>query len=87
MPSSVNDVDATRFAEIRDIAADIFTVEPEEVEAAESFVDDLGIDSLTAIDLLAQLEKRYGVTIDGDELANMVNLRSSYAVVARIAGW
>ena len=76
-----------RLAEIRDIAADIFSVEPDEVEAAENFVDDLDADSLLAIELLAQLEKRFDVTIDEAEMARMISLRATYAVVAESAGW
>lgn len=76
-----------RLAEIRDIAADLFAADPQEVEAAESFVDDLDADSLLAIELLTQLEKRYGVLISEEAVPRMVNLKATYQVVAETAGW
>ncbi|MBT2510612.1 acyl carrier protein [Streptomyces sp. ISL-98] len=78
---------AARIAEIRDIAADIFSVEPEEVEAAESFVTDLDADSLLAIELLSQLEKKYDIHIPEGEVPRLVTLRATYEVVAEISGW
>jgi acyl carrier protein len=84
-PSS--DSAALRLAEIRDIAADLFSVEPDEVEAAGNFVNDLDADSLLAIELLAQLEKHFDVTIDEAAMARMISLQATYAVVAESAGW
>ncbi|NEE29813.1 acyl carrier protein [Streptomyces sp. SID7982] len=76
-----------RMAELRDMAADIFTVEPEEVEQAASFADDLGADSLLAVELLSRIEQRYGVMIDAGDLEKMTDLPSTYKVVADAAGW
>jgi len=77
-----------RIDEIRDIAADVFAVEPGEVEAADSFAVDLDADSLLAIELLAHLEEHFGITIDVAESPRMVtNLATVYEVVAESAGW
>jgi acyl carrier protein len=79
---------AERIAQIRDIASDVFSVEPGEVEAAASFVMDLEVDSLLAIELLTHLEHRFGVTIDDAKVPElMTDLRSAYRVVAESAGW
>ncbi|MFI7394907.1 acyl carrier protein [Streptomyces tendae] len=76
-----------RMAQLRDMAADIFTVEPEDVERAGSFADDLGADSLLAVELLSRIEQRYGVMIDASDLQRMTDLPSTYKVVADAAGW
>jgi acyl carrier protein len=78
---------ADRMAELRDMAADVFTVEPEEVERATAFSDDLGVDSLLAVELLSRIEQRYDIMIDADDLQKMTDLRSTYKVVADAAGW
>lgn len=82
-------IDATeaRMDEIAEIAADLFSVTAAEVRSAGSFVDDLGADSLLAIELLVQLEKRYAITIPESELPRMVNLRGAYDATAEHAGW
>jgi acyl carrier protein len=76
-----------RLAAIRDIAADVFSVEPDAVEAAASFKDDLEADSLLAIELLTQLEKHYDIAIADEEVPRMVNLAAVYEIVAENAGW
>ncbi|MFE9440027.1 acyl carrier protein [Streptomyces sp. NPDC006602] len=74
--------------EIRDIVSDVFSVEPKEVEEANSFATDLGADSLLAIELLTQLELHFDVAIDEAETPRlMTNLKSAYHVVAESAGW
>lgn len=79
---------ADRTAQIRDIAADVLSAEPGDVEAARSFKDDLDADSLLAIELLTRLEKHFDVAIADSELPRLVtNLRTAYEVVAESAGW
>jgi acyl carrier protein len=87
MTHTITDEVTARLDEIAEIAADLFSVSPEEVHDATSFVDDLAADSLLAIELLTQLEKRYQVSISEDELPNLVTLKSTYDVVAAAAGW
>lgn len=87
LQSATPDVADARLAEIAELAADLFSVTPAEVHAAESFVDDLEADSLLAIELLSHLEKRYRISIPEGELFGMTNLRATYAVVAAHAGW
>jgi acyl carrier protein len=80
-------VDQERLNEIAWLAADLFSVSAEEVLAAESFINDLGTDSLLTIDLITQLDKRYGIRIPDAAAERLVNLRSTYEVVAACAGW
>jgi len=87
MPSELLNPTDTRMREIAEIAADLFSATPDEVSAAESFVEDVEADSLLTIELLAQLEKRYAIAISENALPRMVNLRETYAVVAEYAGW
>ncbi|GHH19683.1 acyl carrier protein [Streptomyces lanatus] len=73
--------------EIREIVADSLEIEPDEMTETSSFVDDHDGDSLRAIEILARLEKRYGIEIPQAELPKMGNLRAVYDVVAERAGW
>ncbi|GLZ29100.1 acyl carrier protein [Lentzea sp. NBRC 105346] len=76
-----------RKARIKDMVVSALEVEPEEVTETAMFVDDLGMDSLGAIDLLAALETGFGVEIDQAELPRLVNIDAVYEVVAEVAGW
>ncbi|KAB2339673.1 MULTISPECIES: acyl carrier protein [Actinomadura] len=76
-----------RMAKMRDIVCEILELDPDEVTDDSLFKEDHGADSMGTIEILALLEKEYGVVIDEAELIRMVNLSGVYAVVAEVAGW
>lgn len=51
----------------RKVVAEHLDVEPEKVIATANFVDDLGADSLDAIELLMAFEEEFDIAIDDDE--------------------
>ena len=68
--------------EVREIVCDILEIDPDEVTETSLFKEEHDADSLRAIEILATLEKRFGVFIDQSELSRMVNLRGVYTVLA-----
>ncbi|MGN2637846.1 acyl carrier protein [Nocardia takedensis] len=77
MSSTVN----SRRVEIKEIVCRIIEIDEQELSEVALFKDDHDVDSLMAIEILAALEKTYGVSIDQGELARMVNLVGVYEVV------
>lgn len=73
--------------DIREIVADILEVETDEVGEKTHFAEELDADSLRAIEILSQLEKKFKIDIPQTELPRMENLSAVYAVVAERAGW
>jgi acyl carrier protein len=71
----------TRKQEIKDIVCDILELEPDDVTEVSLFKEDHGADSLQAIEILANLERTFGVLIDPSELSRMVDLENVYLVV------
>ncbi|MEU6484886.1 acyl carrier protein [Streptomyces sp. NPDC046887] len=67
---------------IKEIVCDILEIEEGEVTDTSLFIEEHGADSLRAIEILAALEKEFGITIDQSELAQMINLEAVYKVVA-----
>ncbi|MFP5393234.1 MAG: acyl carrier protein, partial [Gammaproteobacteria bacterium] len=49
--------------------------------------EDHDADSLRSIEILASLEKTFGVQIPQESLAQMINLQGVYDVVKNAAGW
>ncbi|MFI1258731.1 acyl carrier protein [Streptomyces netropsis] len=76
-----------RLAKISEIICDILELEEDEVTETSLFKEDHGADSLRAIEILAALEKQFGIVIDQSELSRMVHLKGVYEVVAESAGW
>ncbi|QTR06016.1 acyl carrier protein, partial [Saccharothrix algeriensis] len=42
------------------------------------FIEDLGVDSLMALEVMVVLEKKYGVKIAESELREVTNLKKAY---------
>lgn len=73
--------------EIREIVSEVLELDPGELTDDGNFVEDYDADSLRAIEILARLEKRYGIEIPQTELPTMVDLNAVHRVVAERAGW
>jgi acyl carrier protein len=76
-----------RLVTIKEIVCDILEIEEDEVTEVSLFKEDHNADSLRAIEILAALEKEFGVVINQSELPRMVNLKGVYEVVSEPAGW
>ncbi len=64
--------------ELRQIIIDV--TEVEEIPEDTPFAD-LGIDSMMAIEIVADVEKNYDITISEDELADLTHLNAVYEKV------
>jgi len=73
--------------QIRAIVREHLELEDGELSETSNFIEDHEADSLTLMDVLAALEKQFGVTIDQAQFRRMVDLDSAYEVVAESAGW
>jgi acyl carrier protein len=83
MSAAVSD----RMERIKEIVCEHLELDTGDVTETSNFRDDHEADSLSLMDVLAALEKEYGVEIDQDGFARMVDLASAYQVVAERAGW
>ena len=69
--------------ELRQIITEV--TEVEEIPEDTPFAD-LGIDSMMAIEIVADVEKNYDVTISEEELSELTNLKAVYdKVQAKLA--
>ncbi len=64
--------------ELRQIITEV--TEVEEIPEDTPFAD-LGIDSMMAIEIVADVEKNYDITIEEEELADLTNLQAVYEKV------
>jgi acyl carrier protein len=80
-PEVTTAIDTARMARIKQIVCDVLELEEGEVTDTSLFSEDHDADSLRAIEILASLEKAFGVVIDQSELTRMVNLNGVYEVV------
>lgn len=82
MTTQLPALDDGQKADIKDIVCDILELELDEVTDTSLFMEEHDADSLRTIEILASLERTFGITLKQSELSRMVNLAGVYAVVA-----
>jgi acyl carrier protein len=70
--------------EVKALICEIIEVEPEKLAEEAKFVEDLGVDSLMALEILASLEKKYRVKIPEDKLMSLVNLKQTVELMEEV---
>jgi len=67
--------------DIRGLVAEILEAEPETIDGNASFVKDLGMDSMMALEILAGIEKKYRIAIPEDTLPKFTSLNVTVGIV------
>lgn len=67
--------------DIRNLVAEILEVEPAEIDGDAKFVQDLGMDSMMALEILASIEKKYRVVIPEEMLPKFTDLNTTIGLV------
>lgn len=62
--------------EIKEIVSAIIQVSIDEIDTKASFFDDYGMDSLRALEILAEIENKYQITIDPEQLMKMTSIEA-----------
>lgn len=62
------------FEQIRDVIVDTISCEAEDVTMEASLTDDLGADSLDAVELNMAIEEAFGITIPDDILKDLTTV-------------
>lgn len=67
-------------SEIRNIIAEIIEKKPEEIGPEAKFVEDLGVDSMMALEIMAAIEKKYKIAIPEEKLPQLATLKDTVAI-------
>ena len=72
--------------EIRKLVAEVTERDLEEIGDAASFRRELGIDSLTALEIMFAVDKKFKLQIPDDEYEQLKNLNDTVALVMKYLG-
>lgn len=67
-------------SDMRNLVAEIIEKAPSEIKSDDRLVEDLGVDSMMALEILAGIEKKYKITIPEEKLAEFITLGSIIAI-------
>lgn len=68
-------------AELRALVADVMDVDPDSFSDEAHFMEDIGVDSLMAMEIMVALEKKYHVKFTEPELRRITCLRNVYELL------
>ena len=68
---------------VRELVAEITERSPEEIADTALFTEDLGIDSLMAIEMLVAVDKKYKIHIPEEEFGKIKNVNDAVEIVHR----
>lgn len=63
--------------EIRQLISEIIEIEPDHIDPDAHLVEDLGMDSMMALEILAAIEKKYKIRIPEEDLPKITTLNKS----------
>jgi acyl carrier protein len=72
--------------EVRRRIAELTERPPEEVSDTALFIEDLGVDSLMAIELMVALDKEYKIDIPEERFRSIRNVNDAVGVVMEFVG-
>ena len=63
--------------EIKNIVAEIIEKDPAAINGDAKFFEDLGVDSMMALEIMTALEKKYKITIPEEKLGQIMTLNDT----------
>ena len=70
-------------SEVKKLMADLGDLAADQITDTANFADDLGLDSLRAMELMVSVEKKYGIVIPEEEFGGIRNVNEAVAAVQR----
>ena len=69
--------------EIKMLITEIIELDPSQIEPDANLVEDLGMDSMMALEILAALEKKYKIRIPEEELPKITTVNGAIALAKK----
>jgi acyl carrier protein len=70
-------------AEVKRLVANVTEREPEEISDSAHFMDELGVDSLMAMEVMIAVDKKFKIDIPEEEFNKATNVNESVAMVEK----
>ncbi|MDD4894461.1 MAG: acyl carrier protein [Candidatus Omnitrophica bacterium] len=67
-------------AEIKELIATIIEKDASQIDPDARFIEDLGVDSMMALEILAAIEKKYKIVIPEERLPEFITLNATIKI-------
>ena len=72
--------------EIKKMVSDIAEIPEGEIKDEARFAEDLGIDSMMALEIVASIEKKYKIIIPEEKIPTIRSLQNVYELMEELSG-
>ena len=69
--------------DVKELIAEIIEMEPNEIDPDAHLVEDLGMDSMMALEILASLEKKYKIKLPEEDLPKITTVNRAIEVAKK----
>ena len=69
--------------EVKALVSEIAEISIEDIRDEAQFAEDLGVDSMMALEIIAKIEKNYKIVIPEEEIPTIRSLQDVYALLER----
>lgn len=71
-------------ADLKTTIANVMDIDEVEIQGDTRFIEDLGMESLMALEIMVALEKKYGIKLKEEQLREMTCLNAVIAMLEKI---
>ena len=71
--------------EVKKLISEIAEISQDQIKDDARFVEDLGIDSMMALEIIASIEKKYKIVIPEDKIPTINSLNAIYSLIEEIS--
>lgn len=71
-------------AEVKVIVSQVAEIEADKIKEDALFAEDLGVDSMMALEIAASIEKKFKVVIPEDQIPNIRSLKNIYELLEKL---
>lgn len=72
------------YEKVKQIMAELFEIDPEEITPESKLVDDLDLDSIDAVEMVVQLQKLTGKRINPEQFQSVVTVEDVVSILQKL---
>ena len=72
------------YEKVKQIMAELFEIDPEEITPESKLVDDLDLDSIDAVEMIVQLQKLTGKRINPEQFQSVVTVEDVVSILHKL---
>ena len=74
------------FEEMKELICNYVEVDPEKITPDSKFIDDLGFNSFDFVSLLGEVEEKYGVSVDENDILDLSTVQDAVNYIEKLKG-